>query len=140
MRVFRWWRSRRGRSGRRLIANARCDVLLGQCLRSNAGLYYENASEFAGVLDRILADRGLASALGRNGREYFERHYSWPVIERKYLDMFAQLSSNPPTHRMERLPGWLSRRQRTLRPAADVVNQLPSGPVIDGLASRGAIA
>ena len=126
--------------GTPVVANARCDVLLGQCLRSNAGLYYENASEFAGVLDRILADRGLASVLGRNGREYFERHYSWPVIERKYLDMLAQLSSNPPTHRMERLPGWLSRRQRTLRPAADVVNQLPSGPVIDGLASRGAIA
>jgi glycosyltransferase involved in cell wall biosynthesis len=126
--------------GTPVVANARCDVLLGQCLRSNAGLYYENASEFAGVLDRILADRALASVLGRNGREYFERHYSWPVIERKYLDMLAQLSSNPPRHRMERLPGWLSRRQRTLRPAADVVNQLPSGPVIDGLASRGAIA
>ena len=126
--------------GTPVVANARCDVLLGQCLRSNAGLYYENASEFAGVLDRILADRALASVLGRNGREYFELHYSWPVIERKYLDMLAQLSSNPPTHRMERLPGWLSRRQRTLRPAADVVNQLPSGPVIDGLTSRGAIA
>jgi glycosyltransferase involved in cell wall biosynthesis len=126
--------------GTPVVANARCDVLLGQCLRSNAGLYYENASEFAGVLDRILADRGLASVLGRNGREYFERHYSWPVIERKYLDMFAQLSSNPPAHRMERLPGWLSRRQRTLRPAADIVSQLPSGPVMEGLASRGAIA
>jgi len=126
--------------GTPVVANARCDVLLGQCLRSNAGLYYRDASEFAGVLDRLLADSGLASVLGRNGREYFERHYSWPVIERKYLDMFAQLSSNPPTHRMERLPGWLSRRQRTLRPAADVVNQLPSGPAMDGLASRGAIA
>ena len=126
--------------GTPVVANARCDVLLGQCLRSNAGLYYQNASEFAGVLDLVLADRGLASMLGRNGREYFERHYSWPVIERKYLDMLAQLSSNPPTHRMERLPGWLSRRQRTLRPAADVVNQLPSGPVMDGLASRGATA
>ena len=126
--------------GTPVVANARCDVLLGQCLRSNAGLYYANDSEFAGVLDRILADRGLASTLGRNGREYFERHYSWPAIERKYLDMFAQLSSHPPTHRMERLPGWMSRRQRTLRPAADVVRGLPSGPVVDGLASRGAIA
>jgi glycosyltransferase involved in cell wall biosynthesis len=126
--------------GTPVIANARCDVLLGQCLRSNAGLYYANDSEFAGVLDRILADRNLASTLGRNGREYFERHYSWPAIERKYLEMFAQLSSHPPTHRMERLPGWMSRRQRTLRPAADVVRGLPSGPVMDRLESRGAIA
>jgi glycosyltransferase involved in cell wall biosynthesis len=126
--------------GTPVIANARCDVLLGQCLRSNGGLYYSNDVEFAGVLDRILGDRGLAAALGRNGREFFERHYSWPVIEQKYLDMFAQLSSNPPTHRMERLPGWLSRRQRTMRPAAEVVDRLPSGPVIDTAASRGAIA
>jgi hypothetical protein len=54
--------------------------------------------------------------------------------------MFAQLSSHPPTYRMERLPGWLSRRQRTLRPAAEVLRGIPSGPVIEKLASRGAIA
>jgi glycosyltransferase involved in cell wall biosynthesis len=126
--------------GTPVIANARCDVLLGQCLRSNGGLYYANDSEFAGVLDRVLGDRGLAAALGRNGRDFFERNYSWPVIERKYLDMFAQLSSNVPTHRMERLPGWLSRRQRTMNPAAEVVDRLPSGPVIDTTTSRGAIA
>jgi len=126
--------------GTPVIANARCDVLLGQCLRSNGGLYYSNDAEFAGVLDRILGDGSLAAALGRNGREFFERHYTWRVIEQKYLDMFAQLSSNPPTHRMERLPGWLSRRQRTMRPAAEVVDRLPSGPVIDTAASRGAIA
>jgi glycosyltransferase involved in cell wall biosynthesis len=126
--------------GTPVVANARCDVLLGQCLRSNGGLYYSDESEFAAVLDRILSDRSLAAALGRNGREYFERNYSWPVIERKYRDMFAQLSSNPTTHRMKRLPGWLSRRQRTLRPAAEVVDRLPSGPVMDTPASRGAIA
>ncbi len=27
--------------GRPVLANARCDVLVGQCLRSNAGLYYQ---------------------------------------------------------------------------------------------------
>jgi len=125
--------------GTPVIANARCDVLLGQCLRSNGGLYYRNDSEFAGVLDRILDDRRLAAALGRNGREFFERHYSWPVIERKYLDMFAYLSSNPSTHRMERLPGWLARRQRTMGPAAEVVDRLPSGPVLDTAVSGGAL-
>jgi hypothetical protein len=49
------------------------------------------------------------------------------VIERKYLDMFAQLSSNPPSHRMEKLPGWLARRQRSIRPAGEVLDELPSG-------------
>ena len=41
----------------------------------------------------------LAAALGRNGRAYFERHYGWPVIERKYLDMFERLASEPPRAR-----------------------------------------
>jgi glycosyltransferase involved in cell wall biosynthesis len=117
--------------GRPVIANGHCDVLLGQCLRSNAGLYYLNAAEFAAVLDRVLTDRALAERLGRNGRRFYGEHYSWPVIERKYLDMFASLSTNAPAHRMERMPGWFARRQQSLRPAARVLDALPSGPVVD---------
>ena len=70
-------------------------MLLGQCIRSNAGLYYENAGDFAAALDRLLDDAGLADAMGRNGRQYFAQHYSWPVIERKYLEMFDRLASAP---------------------------------------------
>ena len=116
---------------RPVIANAHCDVLLGQCLRSNAGLYYANADEFGAVLDRVLSDDALVERLGRNGRQFYEQHYSWPVIERKYLDMFAFLSSHPPTHRMERMPGWFARRLRSLRPAAQVLDELPTGPAVD---------
>ena len=50
--------------GRPVLANARCDVLVGQCLRSNAGLYYEDVRDFAAALDRLLDDRALADALG----------------------------------------------------------------------------
>jgi len=120
--------------GTPVIANARCDVLLGQCLRSNAGLYYANAAEFAAVLDTVLDDRALAATLGRNGRRFYDEQYSWPVIERKYLGMFASLSSNPPAHHMEKLPGWLARRQHSLRPAAEVLDELPSGPVVGAVA------
>ena len=125
--------------GTPVVANARCDVLLGQCLRSNAGLYYADTVEFGAVLDRVLGDATLAASLGRNGRQFYDRHYSWPVIERKYLDMFAWLSSHPPAHAMENLPGWLARRRHSLRPAAQVVDELPAGPVVDAQA-RGAIA
>jgi hypothetical protein len=116
--------------GRPVLASAHCDVLVGQCLRSNAGLYYEDAREFGAALDVLLSDRAVATAFGNNGREYFERHYSWPVIERKYLDMFDNLRRTPPAHVMEPLPGWLARRARTAPPAADVVDALPVGPVI----------
>jgi len=33
--------------GKPVLANAKCDVLQGQCLRSNAGLFYANYQEFA---------------------------------------------------------------------------------------------
>ena len=59
--------------GRPVVANAWCDVLLGQCLRSNAGLYYENARGFEAVLDRLLDDPSLGRALGEHGRSYYER-------------------------------------------------------------------
>ena len=36
--------------GRPVLANGRCDVLKGQCIRSNAGLYYESYEEFAETL------------------------------------------------------------------------------------------
>jgi glycosyltransferase involved in cell wall biosynthesis len=117
--------------GRPVLASARCDVLVGQCLRSNAGLYYEDAREFAAALDRLLSDRALAATLGRNGRTFFTRHYSWPVIERKYLDMFDHLRRTPRVAGMEPLPGWLARRERNVPPAADVVNALPRGPVVE---------
>jgi glycosyltransferase involved in cell wall biosynthesis len=132
--------------GTPVVANARCDVLLGQCMRSNAGLYYASNAEFGAVLNTVLDDPAMMARLGRNGRQFYERNYSWPVIERKYLDMFALLSSNPPRHRMERLPGWFGRRQRSLRPASEVLEELPSGAVVqpghgpETAARHGAIA
>ncbi len=115
--------------GRPVLANARCDVLAGQCRRSGAGLCYENGSEFAAALDRLLDNHACGSALGNNGREYFTRHYSWPVIERKYIEMFDRLASEPVSKQMEPSPGWYARR-RTMVPAATaVLAGLPSGPV-----------
>ena len=80
--------------GRPVLANGRCDVLRGQCVRSNAGLFYENAQEFVESLRAIERSRWLSGALGRNGRQFFREHYDWPVIERKYLDMLKSLSQS----------------------------------------------
>jgi hypothetical protein len=105
-------------------------VLLGQCLRSNAGLYYENARDFAGAVDRLLDDPRLAAAMGGNGRRYYATHYAWPVIEDKYLDMFARLTADPPVHAVEPLPGFFARHARTIPPAAQTVAACPTGAVI----------
>jgi glycosyltransferase involved in cell wall biosynthesis len=118
--------------GRPVLANGRCDVLQGQCLRSNAGLFYESYEEFLETLTHIQSNRWLASTMGQNGREYFQRHYTWPVIVRKYMDMLDRLrgedtngATRPP---IEPLPGWLARRRADCRAGNEVVQGLPAGP------------
>jgi glycosyltransferase involved in cell wall biosynthesis len=118
--------------GRPVLANGRCDVLKGQCIRSNAGLYYENYEEFAEALYSLESNGPLHARLGENGRAYFAGHYAWPVIERKYLDMFRRLDGERgQVAPLEPLPGWLARRRRVLLPAEQVLAGLPSGPVVD---------
>ena len=114
--------------GKPVLANAKCDVLQGQCLRSNAGLFYANYPEFAETLRAIDTTPSLQAALGRNGHAFFERHYAWPVIVKKYVDMLAQLAREKTSRQMEPLPGWFTRRRRNLPPADAVVKSLPSGP------------
>ena len=119
--------------GKPVLANGRCDVLRGQAMRSNAGLYYEGYAEFVEAVRVLDGSAGVAAALGRNGRRFFQANYAWPIIERKYLDMFARLSRESAADRagrtMEPIPGWWQRRRRALAPAREVLARLPSGPV-----------
>jgi glycosyltransferase involved in cell wall biosynthesis len=114
--------------GKAVLVNGKCDVLKGQCLRSNAGLFYESYAEFAETLHAIEANRWLAAALGRNGRQFFRDSYDWSVIERKYLDMFERLKREAPKRPMESLPGWRGRRRQEVPAAKEVVANLPVGP------------
>jgi glycosyltransferase involved in cell wall biosynthesis len=78
-----WW------AEKPVLANAKCEVLLGQCRRANAGLYYSTYDEFREALLMLERDEGLRGTLGRNGRRYYDANYSWPVIETKYLDLLS---------------------------------------------------
>jgi hypothetical protein len=120
--------------GRPVLANGRCDVLKGQCIRSGAGLYYERYEEFAETLYSLESNGPLNARLGRNGRDYFTQHYTWPVIEGKYLDMFDRLkradAAGTPRPPIEALPGWLARRRRDQRPASETLAGIPAGAVV----------
>lgn len=120
--------------GRPVLVNGRCDVLRGQCVRSGAGLYYENRDEFVETLYNLEASGPLNRALGRQGYAYYATHYAWPIIERKYLEMLERLQrENEPAGArapLESQPGWWARRRPTLPPARQVVNNLPAGPVL----------
>ena len=82
-----WW------AERPVLANGKCEVLRGQCLRANAGLYYSSYDEFYETLKLLEARPDLRRALGRNGHRYFEQHYAWDVVERKYLDLLARIAA-----------------------------------------------
>lgn len=82
--------------GKAVLANGRCDVLKGQCLRSNGGLFYESYEEFREAL-RFLETRGrLRDELGYNGRRYFRQNYAWDVIVKKYLALIETLERQQP--------------------------------------------
>ena len=62
------------------LVNAKCKVLRGQVERADGGLYYGNAVEFVAALDYLLDHQENARQLGRQGREYVDREYRWPIV------------------------------------------------------------
>ena len=77
--------------GTPVLANARSEVLVEHCRRSNAGLFYEDRWEFVEALKLLLRDDALRRAMGRNGKTYINRHYRWDLILAKYERMFVRL-------------------------------------------------
>ena len=77
--------------GTPVLANARSEVLVEHCRKSNAGLYYADRDEFTEALRLLVGDHRLRAILGRHGREYIRTHYRWDVILAKYEKMFAKL-------------------------------------------------
>ncbi len=92
--------------GTPVLANARAEVLVDHCRRSNAGLYYANRDEFAEALRLLLKDAPLRAAMGRNGKAYVHRNYRWSSILAKYERMFSRL------HKPPEAPPQRSRRRR----------------------------
>jgi glycosyltransferase involved in cell wall biosynthesis len=77
--------------GTPVLANARSDVLVDHCQKSNAGLYYADRDEFVEALKLLVGDHRLRAAMGANGRAYVQKNYRWDVILQKYERMFTKL-------------------------------------------------
>ena len=99
--------------GRPVLANGRCDVLQGpvhpQQRRASTTRATRSSSRRCTRSSRTAR---CTRASARNGRDFFERHYAWPVIERKYLDMLAAAATR-------------SRRRGADRAAARLVRAAP---------------
>ena len=79
--------------GTPVLANARSEVLVDHCLRSNAGLFYADRDEFVEALRLLMSDDALRAAMGRNGRDYIRKNYRWDVILAKYERLLAKIRS-----------------------------------------------
>jgi len=77
--------------GTPILANARSEVLVEHCTRSNGGLYYADRDEFVECLKLLVGDERLRAALGRSCREYIRRNYRWDVVLGKYDRIFARV-------------------------------------------------
>ncbi len=77
--------------GTPILANARSEVLVDHCQKSNAGLYYADRDEFVESLKLLIGDHRLRAAMGRNGRAYVRKFYRWDAILSKYERMFTKL-------------------------------------------------
>jgi len=77
--------------GTPVLANARAEVLVDHCRRSNAGLYYADGDEFTACLKLLVADERLRVAMGRNGRDYVRQNYRWDVILAKYERILGRI-------------------------------------------------
>jgi len=69
-----------------VLVNGECDVLVGQCKRSNGGLWYSSAEEFINCMKQFISG-STASVLGRQGKAYVDRNYTWEAIESHYLSL-----------------------------------------------------
>jgi len=77
--------------GRPVVCPASSNVLASMSRRASAGLPYRGAAEFAETCEVLLERPEIGDRLGRCGREFVARTYTWPVVVDKYLDLFAEV-------------------------------------------------
>ncbi len=55
-------------------------VLKDHCIKSNAGLFYNDYDEFSASIDYMLTHPHVHHLLGVNGQKYVEKYYTWPRV------------------------------------------------------------
>lgn len=72
-------------AGTPALVHAGSAVLRRHCSDSNGGLWFRTYPEFEEELLALLDNRQLAHDMGRSGRDYVAREYSWERVEEKLL-------------------------------------------------------
>jgi glycosyltransferase involved in cell wall biosynthesis len=70
-----------------VLVNAKSEVMVGQCRRSQAGFWYNDYDEFKLKTTDLLQGHPEKTI---NARSFVEKHYSWPVIVDKYASLLVR--------------------------------------------------
>jgi glycosyltransferase involved in cell wall biosynthesis len=76
--------------GTPVMVNGQCEVLREQTVAAGGGLYYETAHQLREGLTVMLSKPRLREQMAEAGRAFTEAHYSWPAIERRYLEIWER--------------------------------------------------
>ena len=77
--------------GRPVLVNGKCKVLRGHCIKSNAGLYFENYADFEGALSYLLSHPEQYEQMRENGKKYVRENYDWDIILDKIHGLIESL-------------------------------------------------
>jgi glycosyltransferase involved in cell wall biosynthesis len=73
-----------------VLVNANSAVLREHCVKSNAGLYYEDYEEFSACLEYLMQRPHLRHQMGINGHQYVNRHYTWSRVISIYEQVLGE--------------------------------------------------
>lgn len=73
-----------------VVVNGRCSTLREHCIKSNAGLYYENFFEFERVLDIILSNSRIYEEMAGNGIKYIKENYEWNAVIERFIQLIQK--------------------------------------------------
>lgn len=71
---------------RPVLVHGYCDVTSNHCQQSDGGLYFVDFSEFEMCVRYLLENNYISMQMGKNGRDYVLKNYSWDKITKDYID------------------------------------------------------
>lgn len=75
--------------GKAVLVSSKSEILKKHCIRSNAGLYYNDYESFEKVINLMISDTELLVKLGENGKRYISMNYSSEMILSKFNHLFT---------------------------------------------------
>ncbi len=74
-----------------ILVNAKSEVLVGHCKRSNGGLWYEDYESFEATMNLLTTDANLQKHLGENGNKYVTSNFSKEVVRKKWKKILENI-------------------------------------------------